>query len=47
MGWDKLAGMGLETIDIPGNHASIFEKTNAIVLARELNACIQKTVAEN
>ncbi|WP_310423969.1 non-ribosomal peptide synthetase [Chamaesiphon sp. VAR_48_metabat_135_sub] len=45
-GWERLAGMGLETIEIPGDHASIFNKTNAVFLARELNKCIEKTLTD-
>jgi hypothetical protein len=42
-GWERLAEMGLDTIEIPGDHASIFNRSNAVVLARELNKCIEKT----
>ena len=45
-GWERFAGMGLETIEIPGDHASIFNKANAVVLARELNKCIEKTLLD-
>jgi amino acid adenylation domain-containing protein len=42
-GWERLV-KELETIEIPGDHASIFNKSNAVVLARELNKCIEKTL---
>jgi hypothetical protein len=36
--------MGIDTIEIPGDHVSIFTKTNAAYLARELNKCIQASL---
>jgi hypothetical protein len=40
-GWDKLADAGVETIEIPGDHASIFSAAHASCLARELSKCIE------
>jgi amino acid adenylation domain-containing protein len=38
-GWNKLA-MGLDTIEIPGDHVSIFEQGNVLFLAKALNKCL-------
>ncbi|PSB58350.1 amino acid adenylation domain-containing protein [Chamaesiphon polymorphus] len=45
-GWDKLAGAGVETIEIPGDHASIFSEAKASFLARELSRCIDNLLVE-
>jgi thioesterase domain-containing protein len=42
LGWQRLAGSGLETIEVPGDHSAIFDRVHAIVLARELNKCIHR-----
>ena len=44
-GWQDLAQMGVDTIEIPGDHVSIFTNTNAAYLARELNKCIQASLS--
>lgn len=39
-GWEKLAIEGLNTIEIPGDHVSIFERGHVLHLARALNKCL-------
>jgi thioesterase domain-containing protein len=45
LGWDRIAGGGLDVIDIPGNHESILKKPDVGVLAEALIA--RCTAAEN
>ncbi|WP_309743784.1 hypothetical protein, partial [Chamaesiphon sp. OTE_20_metabat_361] len=40
-GWEDLAQLGVETIEVPGDHVSIFVHPNAPHLARELTQCLQ------
>ncbi len=46
-GWQHLAKMGVKTIEIPGDHASIFAESNAGFLANELTKCMAATVTES
>jgi amino acid adenylation domain-containing protein len=46
-GWQELAEMGVKTIEIPGDHASIFAESNASFLAEELTKCMQATIIES
>ncbi len=45
-GWDRLAAKGINTIELPGDHASMFNNVNSYFLAQELNKCIQATLLE-
>jgi thioesterase domain-containing protein len=41
LGWEKLAGGGLEIHDVPGNHLSIFEEPLIQVLAEKFRTCLK------
>jgi thioesterase domain-containing protein len=40
LGWETLAGGGLEIHDVPGGHISMFEEPNVRTLAETLNAVL-------
>jgi amino acid adenylation domain-containing protein len=45
-GWQDLAQLGVDTIEIPGDHVSLFTPPNAAHLARELDRCLQTSLIE-
>jgi len=44
LGWDAIAGGGLEIYDVPGGHSSIFEEPNVRTLAETLKAILPSKV---
>jgi thioesterase domain-containing protein len=40
LGWETLAGGGLEIHDVPGGHISMFEEPNVRILAETLKAVL-------
>ncbi len=44
-GWSDLAIGGLEILDIPGHHGSIMRQPRVPILARTLDACLEKAQA--
>jgi amino acid adenylation domain-containing protein len=40
LGWGGLAGGGLETLEVPGDHESMFTGPNVVVLGEKLRACL-------
>ena len=45
LGWEKLAGGGLEIHDVPGGHISMFEEPNVRTLAEKLKVLLPSSAA--
>lgn len=44
-GWEELAEGGVEEYEVPGNHRGILQEPNVQILARQIRACIDRTLS--
>jgi thioesterase domain-containing protein len=43
-GWSELTDGGVETFEVPGTHRGIMQEPSVAILAKQIAACIEKTL---